>query len=153
MSSASEWECLERNHFDSCSRENWTTTCQPCFDQDSSLEQGVGFDGLRGPFQLCYSMLLGSYDCVGSGKSVCVVSVKPHTLIHTHHLCVTHLSPACVIGKGSCVLWGRRCKVPLSELLVGGAGQRRKRLGWVKVVIGQQSSLLCPSAFPLVLQV
>ena len=31
-----------------------------CFDWDSCLEKGVGLDGLRGPIQLTYYMILVS---------------------------------------------------------------------------------------------
>ena len=40
------------------SRGSWTAICQVCFELDSCNAQGVGLDGLVGPFQLYYSMIL-----------------------------------------------------------------------------------------------
>ena len=40
------------------SRGSWTSICQGCFELDSCIEQGVGPDGLVGPFQLYYSLIL-----------------------------------------------------------------------------------------------
>ena len=40
------------------SRGSWTAICQVCFEQDTCNVQGVGLDGLVGPFQLYYSMIL-----------------------------------------------------------------------------------------------
>ena len=37
-----------------CSRGSWTAIRQGCFELDSCNEQGVGLDGLIGPFQLYY---------------------------------------------------------------------------------------------------
>ena len=40
------------------SRGSWTAICQVCFEVYSSNVHGVGLDGLVGPFQLYYSMIL-----------------------------------------------------------------------------------------------
>ena len=51
-------EPLERVGGLPASRGSWTALCQGGFQVDSCSAQGVGLDGLVGPFRLHYSMIL-----------------------------------------------------------------------------------------------
>ena len=55
MTSGGKWGARQRWR---PSTENGTAVCPICLDLHSCIEQGVGLNGLTGPFQLKYSVIL-----------------------------------------------------------------------------------------------
>ena len=71
------------------SRGSWTAICQVCFEVDSCNAQGVGLDGLVGPFQLYYSMIL-SLESLPHGKDAGWLTKKTR---RSEHVCMCWTAP------------------------------------------------------------
>ena len=82
------WVCTPK--LEAFKGKGWTTIHKICFDFDSCLEQGVGLDGLWGPFQFSYSLIPWFCDSIQFTFTIRPLSpLEGASLLHTG-------SPSCL---------------------------------------------------------